>query len=618
LGTACNTNAAIPIAAVFRRTVEVGPRVSDYTTTMFDARAGLRLGLTDTVELDLSGAHGESDLVQVQSGYVLRSRVQQALNATNTTTCTNTANNCVPLNLFGGLGSITPAQVGFIEGRSTITIKNQLSQARALLTGDFGTSLPWATEALGFALGGEYRKYSYERLPDNLSAVAGELGGAGGAVPAFAGGFDVKEVYGELIAPIVADRPFFNELTLEAGARYSSYNVDAPGNPSFNTTTYKAGVTWEIVDALKLRGNYQRAVRAPNINELFAPSNVVLTNLAVDPCQGTSPVGNANLTAACINQGALASNIGKIPAPTAGQIQSTQGGNTNIQPEKADTFTVGLLLQPRDFVPGLTVALDYYNIKIKEAISRQTPNDAITACFGATPGSITAAQAASPACTVIRRSPADSSLSGSPTNTPGVFLPLTNSGRYKTDGFDLTLNYLREFGEVGLNLNFVGNYTRSLKFQASPTGVNRECVGYYSVNCGPTGGQIQPKYSFQQRTTLSFGAVDLSLLWRYIHKVRYEPGLTPIFSGTIFGAGPLVGRTENFNTIDAYHYFDLTTRVAVQENLDFVFGVQNMFDREPPITGSSIGATGANSGNTFPSTYDPLGRRFTASVRARF
>jgi outer membrane receptor protein involved in Fe transport len=618
LGAACNGSAAIPLAAVFRRTVEIGPRISEYTTTVYDARAGVRFGITEAIDLDVSASHGESDLVQIQSGYVLRSRVQQALNANNTTTCTVTTNNCVPLNLFGPLGSITPEQAAFLRGSSTITIKNKLTQVRALVSGDFGTSLPWATEAIGFALGGEYRNYGYQRLPDNFAANPGELGGAGGAILPFEGGYNVREAYAELIAPIVADRPFFNELTLEAGVRYSSYKVDAPNDPSFNTTTYKIGGNWEVVDAVKFRGNYQRAVRAPNIDELFRPVATALTNLAEDPCQGTRPVGNANLTLACLNQGANPARIGSIPAPSAGQVNFTGGGNTNIRPEKADTYTVGVVLQPRSIVPGFTLAVDYYNIKINDAISRQTPGDAIAACFGTTPSAISAAMANSAECRAIRRSPADSSLSGSSASVPGLFLPLTNNGRYKTDGVDLAANYVRDFGDVGLNLSFQGNWTRSLQFRASPTALNRECAGYFSVNCGPVNGQIQPKYSFQQRTTLSFGPADISLLWRYVHRVRYEPGLPAIFSGTITGAGPLVGRTENFNTIPAYHYFDLSARFEVQRNLDFIIGVQNMFDKEAPITGSSVGATGANSGNTFPSTYDTLGRRFNAAVKVRF
>jgi outer membrane receptor protein involved in Fe transport len=626
LGAACNNNAAIPLAAVFRRTTELGPRVSDYTTTFFDYRAGARIGLSERISLDVSGAYGESDLVQVQSGYVLRSRVQQALNATSTGACNVTTGGCVPLNLFGPQGSISTEQAAFLNGSSTITIKNKLSQARAVLAGDFGTSSPWASEPIGFALGAEHRQYEYQRLPDNFAAVPGELGGAGGAVLPFAGGYEVQEVFGELIAPIVADAPFFHSLTLEAGFRHSWYSVDSANNPKFDATTYKAGGSWEPFDGFKIRGNYQRAVRAPNVDELFRPVAAALTNLAGDPCQGTRPRGNANLTAVCVAQGATAAQINSgagIPAPSAGQVNFTGGGNTEIRPEKADTFTVGAVLEPRGFIPGLTLSVDYYNIKINDAITRQTPDDALNACFGLTPANVSATAATSAACTVIRRSPADGSLSGSSATVPGLALPLTNLGRLVTDGIDVTANYRRDFGDVKLDLNFVGNWTNNLQFRASPTGLNRQCVGFYSVNCGPEGGNIQPEFSFQQRTTLSFGPADVSLLWRYIHPVDYEPGLTPLFSGTITGVGPaatspLVGRNENFNHIEAYHYFDLSTRFSVTENFQFVVTAQNLFDREPPVTGSSVGATGANSGNTFPSTYDTLGRRYSISARVSF
>ena len=621
LGATCNNNSAIPLAEVYRRTVEIGPRISDYTTTFFDYRAGAKINFTETMALDVSGAYGESDLVQIQSGYVLRSRVQQALNATSTTACNVTTGGCVPLNLFGPAGSISPAQAAFLNGSSTITIKNKLSQARAVLSGDFGTSSPWASEAIGFALGAEHRQYEYQRLPDNFAAVPGELGGAGGAVLPFSGGYEVQEVYGELIAPIAADQPFFRSLTLEAGVRHSWYSVAAANNPKFDATTYKVGGTWEPVQGLKIRGDYQRAVRAPNVDELFRPVATQLTNLAVDPCQGTRPVGNANLTAVCLAQGAPA--VGAIPQPTSGQINFTGGGNPQIRPEKADTFTVGAILEPRGFIPGLTVSVDYYNIKITDAITRQTPDDALSACFGTNPATVGAGAATSTACTIIRRNPATGSLSGSPATTFGLALPLTNLGRLETDGIDLTANYRRDFGAVGLNLNFVGNWTNNLKFRASPTALNRQCVGYFSVNCSPSNGQILPEFSFQQRTTLSFGPADVSLLWRYIHPVDYEPGLTPIFSGTITGVGPaatspLVGRVENFNHINAYHYFDLATRFAVTDNFEFVVTAQNLFDKEPPVTGSSVGATGANSGNTFPATYDVLGRRYSISARVRF
>ncbi|HEX8481798.1 MAG TPA: TonB-dependent receptor [Allosphingosinicella sp.] len=617
LGPDCNNNAAIPLPAVYRRAVEVGPRISDYETTIFDMRAGVRVGVTDSITLDVSGAHGESDLVQTASGYVLRSRVQQALNASTTTACTVTTGGCVPLNLFGGLGSITPEQAAFLNGSTRIPIHTELTQARGVLSGDFGATAPWAAEPISFALGAEYRDYAYARTPDAAAQDPSELGGFGGAVTPFSGGYSVREAFAELIAPVVADRPFFNELTLEAGIRYSAYKIEAAGDPSFNTTTWKVGATWEPVEALRLRGNYQRAVRAPNIGELFTPVSTQLTNLLEDPCAGAAPLANPNLALACTNQGAPAGLIGSIQNPSAGQANATGGGNPNIQPEKANTFTVGAIFRP-EFVPGLTVSIDYYNIKINDAITAATPDDIISACFGDNPAAITAAQANSVACTSIRRSTVNGRLSGSSATVPGLPQPLTNEGRLTTDGIDLAVNYRRDLGPVKLNFSFNGNWTNSLKFRASPSSLDRECVRYYSVNCGPTLGQIQPEFSWQQRTTLTMGAASLSLLWRHIGKVQYEPGIGTLFSGAIKGPSPLAGETHNFNRIEAHDYFDLAARFEVNDNFDFVVGVQNLLDREPPVVGSAAGSTTANSGNTFPATYDTLGRAFNVNARIRF
>ena len=630
LGAACNSNAALDLPGVYRRLVELGPRVSTFKNDLYDARAGVVFNITQSLNLDVSGSYGRSEQTQLQTGYVLNSRVQQALNATSATACTDTSGNCVPLNLFGPAGSISPAMVKFIQGQSSIKIVTQLKQARALLRGDVGYTAPWASQPISFAVGSEYREYTYDRQPDAFAQNPSELGGAGGAVLPFTGGYEVKEGYGELIAPIASDKPFFEELTLEAGLRYSSYTVKAPGNPHFNATTYKGGVTWQPSEGIRLRGNYQRAVRAPNISELFAPVVTGLTNLQSDPCSGTAPLSNANLAAICRAQGAPAATIGTIQDPSAGQANATGGGNTNVKPEKADTFTVGLVLTPRKWIPGFNFSVDYYSIVINKAITVMTPGDAINACFG----SISATSASSPACTVIRRNPANGRLSGSAANTPGLFLPETNAGRLKTDGIDVTANYDHKFGDVGLNLNFVGNYTHQLSFQASASSYNRNCVGYYSANCGPSLGQIEPKYSFQQRTSLSWGPATLSLLWRYIGSVDYEGtasdykarGFTDknhlLFSGTIANAAGahsgLAGQTMNFNHVPAYNYFDLSAQFDVKKNFTLVFGVQNMFDKVPPIMGGQAGTTTANSGNTFPSTYDPLGRTFSVSARVSF
>ncbi len=623
LGTACNTNPALVLPGVYRRLVELGPRISNYENNIYDARAGVRASLTETISFDGSASYGRSEQTQTQSGYTLNSRIQQAVNATNTTSCLVTTGNCVPLNLFGPAGSITPEQVRFIAGQSTIRINTELSQVRGVVSGDLGTVFPGAANPISFAIGGEYRKYTYDRIPDAFAQDPSELGGAGGATLPFSGGYDVKEVFGEIIAPIASDRAFFDELTVEGGIRYSSYNVDAPGNPSFDTLTYKGGLTWQPVEGFRLRGNYQRAVRAPNIGELFSPTVTLLTNLDIDPCAGAAPTTNANLRAACLGQGAPASSIGIIQPPSANQANATFISNVNIKPEKADTFTVGAVITPTNLVQGLSISVDYYNIKVNDAITYATPDDILTACFGPAPYTgVSAAAAASAACTGIRRNPANGRLSGPSATTFGLPSPLTNNGRLATDGIDLTLNYNRRFGEVGVNLNFVGNWTNNLKFRASPSSINRQCVGFYSANCGPTLGQIQPEFSWQQRSTVSVGGVDVSLLWRHLDSVRYEPGLPALFSGTITNAGsvrsPVAGRKVDFNRIPAYDYFDLTLQFDVQDNLQLTLGAFNLFDKQPPIVGANAGSTTANSGNTFPSTYDPLGRSFSAQVRVSF
>ncbi|WP_293875191.1 MULTISPECIES: TonB-dependent receptor [unclassified Sphingomonas] len=628
LGAACNTNTAIALPEVYRRSVELGPRVSTYTTTVFDYKAGLRLRFSDHVKLDVSAAYGESNLDQSQTGYVLRSRVQQALNATNTTTCNVTSNGCVPLNLFGPAGSITADQAAFLNGESSIAINTALSQVRGVLKGDFGTTSPFANEPIAFAAGGEYRKYSYNRIPDAYALVPGELGGAGGAVTPFAGGYDVREAFGEIIAPLVADRPFFHSLTLEAGVRYSDYKVQAANSPKFNATTYKLGGSFEPVQEIKFRGNYQRAVRAPNISELFTPVSTSLDSLppGLDPCVGLNVRNVPNLRAACLAQGAPLSAINSttgILEPASGQPNVTGGGNPNIRPEKADTYTFGVVIQPRGIVPGLSIAVDYFNIKVRDAITSATPGDILAQCFGTNPAAITATQAASAACTSIRRSAATGRLSGSSATVAGLPQPLTNRGRLRTDGIDLNANYARNFGDVGLNLSFQGTWTAHRYFRASETAYDRDCVGYYSSSCE----SIQPEFQWNQRTSLSFGPGTLSLLWRHIGKVQYE-ALAPdaaarlistrLFSGTVTGPTPLAGGTYDFNRIGAYDYFDLNVQVEVNENLTFTAGVRNLLDKQPPLVGASIGSTAYNSGNTYPSTYDVLGRLFTVSGKLRF
>ena len=620
-----------PASTLNRRTTEAGPRVSDFQTTVFDSRVGLRGPLTSTIDWDLSGAYGESNQVQAIQNYILTSRLRQGALVSlvgGVPTCHDTSNNCVPVDIFGPEGSISAEMADFLNEGSSTTIKTSLGQLRGLISGDVGYALPWATQPIGFAVGTEFRKYKAEQQSDLLAKIPGELGGFGGANPDINGGYAVYEGYGEVIAPIVEDKEFFESLTLEAGIRYSKYEIDGAGGNE--TWTWKAGGSWEPGYGLKVRGNYSRAVRAPNINELFSPPVVGLTNLGIDPCAGVAPTLNADLRAICLAQGAPLGTIGTITNPTAAQANAVFSGNLDLTPEKANTWTVGVVFVP-EFLPRFSMSIDYYNIRIKDVIANQLPGDAINACFG----SITSASASDPDCLVIRRNPITGGLDGDPAIAPGLFLATTNLGELFTDGVDLIANYKTDVGFGSLALSFVGNWTNNSEFNAnveSPEGFFRECAGLYSVNCSFT-GSIQPKLQFSQRTTLTMGKVDLSLLWRWIDAMKFEPRqLADDLAAAIdAGTSPTTGCPDpegadpngcmidpEFRKIPAEHYFDLTARFNATDNMTFTFTVQNLFDNQPKVVGNTIGSTTFNSGNIFPSTYDALGRRYAVSAKLKF
>ena len=589
-----------------RRLVEAGGRISSYKTQIFDFMAGVRGSITDTLRYEVSGNYGQSENTQTILNYASIPRLQQALRSTNTTTCLDPSGGCVPVNVFGQSGSISPEQVNFLLVPATSGNRASLAQVRGLISGEL-FSVAEDAEPVSFAVGGEYRKYTAEVFADQLAQDPGALGGAGGATVPVKGGYDVREVFAEVVAPLFAG------LTLEAGARYSDYKVDAPGNPTYDTWTWKGGLTWEPIDSLKLRGNYQRAVRAPNIGELFTPNAVGLVNLKNDPCQsaGTSILATSLLGQVCAAQGAPVNGAGFISAfdpPSAGQINGSFSYSTNNKPEKADTWTVGAIFQP-EFVPNFTLSVDYYNIIINNALTTPTVGDILSKCFA----TLTATSATSLACTSIQRDPATGGLDGDASTTPGVPQPLTNSGRLATDGIDVSASWKTDLtDDIALSLSFAGNYTLHSKFRAEAGGLNRECVGYYSINCTSV-GSILPKFSFNQRTTVSFGDVDVSLLWRHISGTKQEP-----FDADESNFGSNGPAFPAFQKIKAFNWFDLTTRASVTDNFELTLTVMNLLDKDPPTVGSNIGSTTFNSGNTYPSTYDAIGRRYAVGARLKF
>lgn len=607
-GTDCNAAiaAGTPVnVAVLRRFTEAGPRVQRFETDSFNLTAGLRGGITETINWDVHGTYGRSNGSEVRTGWGLLSRLRSAVAGCPA----GSAAGCVPFNLFGQEGSITPEMFAFIDVPTRAFRETTFLNVSGTVDGDIGVSTPFAETPIGFALGAEYRRYTAGSEGDGLSRVPGEVLGAGAAALPLSGEFDSKEVFLEVVAPLVEDKPFFYNLTFEGGVRYADYSTVG------GTFTWKAGGSWSPIEDIKFRGVYTQAIRAPNIAELFQPQVTGLTGRTTDPCQGTIAqitARGANFPDLCRAQlalvGAPTSLLGNIPGPAAGQIQQTTGGNPDLDAEEARTLTAGVVFTP-DILTNFVFSVDYFRIKVTDAITTPTQGDIIDGCFQPTPVPGT--------CAATRRNPLDGSLSGPATTTFGPFLGLSNLGTIETSGLDFVLNAAQDFDFGQLSLGVNATYTFENLFQATPRSINRECVGYFSVNCG----NPQPEFSAITRLTYTSPSrgTDISLFWRYLSAVEVEPAAPnpqlPI--GTPTTAGP-TAFLEAFRTNDAANYFDLALRQSVLENITLTLSINNLLDRDPPIVGAQAGGAGPNSGNTFPAVYDPLGRRFVLGVQFSF
>jgi iron complex outermembrane receptor protein len=625
---------------IARRTPELGNRVSNFTTTLFDYKAGFKYNFTDSLTLDVGGNYGQSENIATATGNLRVSRLRAATLASSTTSCdsptaaligagyaASSDGGCVPVNLFGPTGSITSDEAAFLAAQTSVSEKSTLAQAHAVLSGDVGVSSPYASNPIGFALGVEYRKYTGSQSSDVLSQTPGEISGSGGAAPNISGSYDVQEVYGEVNVPLIDDKPFFKQLSIDGGARYSHYKVNTAGSPTFNTTTYMGKGSWQPVEGVTLRGNYQHAVRAPSISELFSPIQTFLTNYSTDPCatvasNGTTRVAPAltgALLATCqaqIGGANAASLVQGIFNDPGGQINAYGGGNLALKPEKSNSYTAGIVLAPRGFARNFTFSADYFHIRITDAITSPTPGDAVNACFNDPSPTSTA-------CLAIHRDPTTGNLAGDPATVQGIPLTLSNLGTLFTDGVDVTANYRYDFGPARLNLNFSGTWTNRQQFQATPTSTDahnnvgpRDCVGLYSVNC-PGSGSLIPEFYWNARATVSVKAVDFSVLWRHISHMKEEFGAQACGSTDAQGGANDCGG-PNFTKIPAFNYMDLSARIGAGDHLEFTVTVQNALDKKPPIVGTGVGSTAFNSGNTYPSTYDALGRRFLMGANVKF
>jgi iron complex outermembrane receptor protein len=589
---------------VAKRNVEGGARQSDIRHTSYRIVTGVKGDLNENWSYDAYLQYSSLQSSETRTGYFLTRNIQNALiarrNAAGQIVCQSvidgTDSACVPYNIYQ-LNGVTQAALDYLQVDSGGTGELQQRVASAAVTGqlgDYGIKSPFAEEGIGVAFGAEYRE-EYSASKSDYVAAQGLLSGTGGASPPVSGGFDVYELFGEARIPLVEDLPFIQKLSLELGYRFSDYAAQ-------NTNTYKIAGDWEVMDGLRVRGGYNRAVRAPNVNNLFAPQNVVLDG-TTDPCAGLT--ASNPLVAKCAQAFNLTTAqvlaIEKNPAP---QYNGLTGGNPNLKPETADSYTAGVVYQP-SFLPGFNASVDYFNIKVEDAIGGVGADLAITRCLSTLDPFF---------CGLVKRD-AQGSLWLS--NQGYIVNTTLNTGSTSTAGVDVNLGYRRDLADLGmgdngsLSFDFVGTWLDYLKTEPLPGDPEYDCVKLYGTVCGTPNPEWRHKFRVNWATPF-WGDLQVGMQWRYFSKVTLDA----------YDSDPQLKNVDlQYDTdteMAAQSYFDLQASFKVKDNYTVRLGINNVLDEEPPLVGASACPTGSCNGNTYPQVYDAVGRYMFIGLKADF
>jgi len=588
-----------------RRNVEGGGRVLDVTNNTIRAVAGLKGDIVDGLTFDVYAQRDSTDTQFRNLNYFDSTRVQKALNVVSTPNgpaCASfvdgTDKACVPWNIWVPNG-VTQAATNYLSIPLLVdatTIEYVVSGSVTADFGKWGIKSPFADEGIKINLGAEYRSESAVFSPD-LASEEGNAEGSGGPTTPVAGNYHVNEIFTEVGIPLIDHKPFAESLGLEIGYRYSDYNL------GFKTNTYKFGGEWAPTSDFRVRASYSRAVRAPNIGELFAPQSVALDG-STDPCAGPTPKGTQ---AQCLLAGVSAAQYGHIGANPASQYNGLLGGNPNLTPEKSDTYSAGIVITPR-FIHNFSMSFDYFNIKLQDTIGSIGGDTIINNCV--TTGDPVY-------CGAIHRDP-----NGSLFRTNAGFISDTNVnfGSLTTRGVDAKINYRLPIDDIGSFLfNLEGTRLINLGTQPLTGGPAYDCAGYFGTTCGAPNAKW--RHVFNTTWATPWSGFDLTTRWRFLSGSNSEQ---------ISPNSQLAGRNLPLTQhIKPFSYFDLSADVSLYKMFKLQLGVNNVLDKDPPIIASSGGGFASDcptittlgsscNGNTFPGTFDALGRFFFARITAQF
>lgn len=570
---------------VQRRNVEGGGRVALFNNTSYRMMFGAK-GTVGKWNYDVYAQTSKVRYAGSSENYFSKERGAKALDVVNVNgvaTCRSVVDgsdpNCVPYNPWT-LGAVTPEQLAYIQtpGQTYGHTAQQIqSGTLAADLGDYGIKVPGAKSGVGVSFGVERRVESLELNPDAPSANF-DLDGAGGPVVPVKGRYVVKDIFGEVQIPLLEDRSFAKLLSTNLSFRHTDLSTGVTAN------TYGAGLMWQPSSMLSVRASHQKAVRAPNINELYSPAGNNLFNADADPCAGATPTATF---AECARTGVTAAQYGNIQDSPAGQYNYLAGGNSNLKPETAKSNTFGLVIAP---MRNLTVTLDYFDIKIKDTISNVNPLTTLDKCLESG-NSLYCSQITRDRLGTLWLLP-EASIVG--TNV--------NIGSMRTSGVDVGASYdfrATDYGRFSLMLN--GSLLTKFEVEELPGEPAYDCVGKYNGD----GNCDQPRPKWRHKLRLNWGSpfkADVALTWRYFKAVDLEDGATSLVASD--------------RRLPATSYFDLAASYPVTKQISVMAGINNLFDKDPPIT-SKYGV-GQGNGNTFPSTYDALGRKLFMNLTARF
>lgn len=580
---------------VGRRLREVGPRIIETDRDYWRSILGIRGELGNGWDIDGWFSYTKSSEAQFFRNDASASRFLQGLMVDPVTgACFDPSNGCVPVDIFGE-GRISEAAAAFLR---VTDVRNDTDREQTLAS-VYVTGSPLETWAgpLDVAIGIEWRSDDASFEADDILFTGDTLGFRGRAP--VEGKERVVELYTEAIIPLAQDAAWADYLGLELGARYSDYD-NAGG-----VWTYKAGGEWQPVSSLRFRGMFQRSVRAPNnlelFQELFTESSILVgSNTSVDPCSASNdPVGAGNAEK-CVLQGLAADQLGIFEASTV-PVDFVRGGNPDLEPEVAETFTVGAIITP-EALPNWVFSVDYFDLEVTDSIGSI---DALSICFDPK-------NTGKRFCENITRDP---NVGG---NVVEIFEPQSNRGLISTKGVDTQIRYQTDLpaslslfaDSAQLEVNLVWTHTLAHKWQLSPVSEVVDCAGFFGTFCGlgidDSAGITLP----ENRVTTN---IHYRAGWLSIHLTsRWIDGTTNagIKEARFFGfPEPLLA----IPGIGSKHYVDLGFGFAFNDNISARLGINNVGDTSAPNM-----ADAASNNNTDSLLFDVFGRSYYLNLAARF